>query len=199
MTLRVVVIGPAENDVHTLSATLSRALADPGTRQVIYLGQDGAATRAVEAHRQLGLSQDLFLAQAVELALSGSPEQVQSLLAAEARGRRLSAVRCLPEPPSRAVEMLERWILLAVFDKAVLDEDDIANTHVILYGKTEQPALARFGPRCFFSPGPLSGGHVGHLELQPNGDLYLQVRDLAGRILQSEVLAAIPAKFVVTP
>lgn len=198
MTWRVVAIGPAAGCEQTLIDVLERALAHSDTRQVIYLGQDGAATAAVEKLRG-GLSAEHFLTQAVEVALRGSATQVAALLASDARGQRLSLVRCLPPAPARAVEMLERWILLSVFDKAILDEDDIANAHVILYGKSDSSALTRIGPRCFFSPGPLANGRIGVLSVSNQGDLELHIEDLEGRILQQDELPTGPPKLVVTP
>lgn len=197
MTLRVVVIGPADQRDSALSEVLDRALSDPLTAQVLYLAHDGAATRVLSAH-PTALSEQAFLSRAVDVALRGSADDIAALLRDEARGKRLSAVRSLPPPPARAVEMFERWMLLSVYDKAVLEEDDIANAQVILYGKSDRPALTRFGPRCFFSPGPLSAGCTGLLELQPNGDLALQLVQLDGTLREREQLPALPAKFVVT-
>lgn len=197
MTLRVVVVGPADNMDATLTEVVDRALFDPLTTQVLYLAHDGAASRVLSQH-PTALSEQAFLSQAVDVALAGSAEDIAALLAAEARGNRLSAVRCLPAAPARAVEMLERWMLLSVYDKAVLEEDDIANAQVILYGKSERPALTRFGPRCFFSPGPLSAGCIGVLELQNNGDLVLQIVQLDGQVREHEHLPALPPKLVVT-
>jgi len=44
-------------------------------------------------------------------------------------------VRRLPPPPARAIEMIDDRVVLLVHDKAVLDEEDIANAHLIVYGK----------------------------------------------------------------
>ena len=94
--------------------------------------------------------------------------------------------------------MFERWMLLAVHDKAVLDKDDIANARVILYGKSKQADIKRFGPRCFFTPGPLETGLVGKLELDEGGDLVIRICELDGTIQAEQVLPAKHAKFVVT-
>lgn len=198
MSWRVVAIGPAGGHSASLVQVLERILGHEETRQVIYLGQDNAASQAVE---QLagGMPEERFLREAVHVALQGSAEELAALLQSEAQGQRLSAVRCLPPAPARAVEMLERWMLLSVFDKAILDEDDIANAHVILYGKSDSAALKRFGPRCFFAPGPLSGGHLGVLSVSSAGDLILDLQDLRGNTVQREEFPAGPAKVVVTP
>lgn len=198
MSTKVAVIGPAAGEARVLTETIQWALSDPSVRQVIYLGDDDVAAEAVSELLKSSLSPSDFWTDAANVALRGSTTDIEALLDAEARGRRLSCVRSLPEAPARAVEMLERWILLAVHDKAILDEDDIANAHVVLYGKSQEPAFKRFGRRCFFCPGPLSKGNVGFLELMPEGDLKLMLTDLSGAELNSETLKANSAKLVVT-
>ena len=43
-------------------------------------------------------------------------------------------------------------------DKAILDEDDVANAHVIVYGEAADADFKRFGPRSFLTPGPVAKG-----------------------------------------
>ena len=198
MATCISVIGPAMGQTNALNQAISVALKDDSVRQVIYLGEDNAAHVVVEQLLADGLTPTNFLTRAVDVAVGGSDQQIRQLLNDEACGRRLAAVRCLPKPPARAIELLDRWILLAVHDKAVLDEDDIANAQVILYGKSDTPMLKRFGQRYFFSPGPLSGGHIGALELKNDGSLVLALKDLAGNVEQKETLLSGASKLTVT-
>ena len=121
------------------------------------------------------------------------------IAAPNANSQGLSLVHRLPDPPARAVELLDRWVLLAVHDKAVLDEEDIANAHVIAYGRADEANCKRFGPRCFFTPGPISGGKLGCVELHADGNLELRVLGLDGGLISSQLLQAGGAKVVVAP
>jgi hypothetical protein len=95
--------------------------------------------------------------------------------------------------------MMEKWIILAVHDKAVLEEDDVANAHVIVYGEAPEAAFKRFGPRAFLTPGPLYKGRVGSIGLRPDGSLELAILDLQGATVLSESIApAAVAKVVIS-
>lgn len=199
MTLSVGVVGPAGADRKPLERALSRFVEDPQTRFVLYLGDDGAATEVVHRWtRTLGMTGAQFVDRAFEVATVGDADDILNLLKEEAAAHRLDRIRCLPEPPGRAIEMLDRWILLAVHDKAILDKDDVANAHVILHGEADTQGFHRFGPRSFFTPGPLAGGRIGRLAVQPSGDLRVQTLDLNGRVDLDEVCDAGDAKLVVT-
>jgi hypothetical protein len=93
--------------------------------------------------------------------------------------------------------MLEKWIILGVHDKAVLEEDDVANAHVILYGEAPEANIKRFGPRSFLTPGPLDKGLVGSLNLRADGALELSLLDLQGKVWVTESVAPALAKLVV--
>ena len=68
-------------------------------------------------------------------------------LQSDAKLARLEFLRTLPPAPARAIEMIGDRIILAVHDKKVLDEEDIANAHVIVYGRSDEMLLKQFGPR----------------------------------------------------
>jgi len=93
--------------------------------------------------------------------------------------------------------MLEKWIVLAVHDKAILDEDDVANAHVIVYGKSSDADFKRFGPRSFLTPGPVSKGRVGRISLRADGGLDVALLDLDGQHVLRESMAPTLAKMVV--
>lgn len=196
---RIAIIGPADGAESALGAALDRLLDDDSLRHVIYLGDDQAVGEVLAGRRRTSLAQEEFLSRGVALACGGQAQDIEALLAEHHAARRLSTVRRLPAAPALAVEMLEKWILLLVHDKAELEEDDIANAHAIVYGRAPKPRFKRFGPRCFFTPGPLSAGHTGLLELSEGGELRLQLVDLDGKVVQSEQLESGGTKFSVTP
>ena len=187
--MRMGIIGTAVGATRELRQAIELFLSDPELKQIIYLGEDDAITQVVThfAHEQL--SDEEFLRRGVELACHGSAAAIRQLLQADQEAQRLSLLRRLPEPPACAIEMLDKWIILAVHDKAVLEEDDVANAHVIVYGHAEKAHYKRFGPRSFLTPGPLSQGLVGSVGLRPDGALELNLLDLDGSKVLTESLA----------
>ena len=58
----------------------------------------------------------------------------------------------------------------------------------------------RFGPRCFFSPGPLGMGHIGLLDdRSESGGVVLKAIDLGGEVSLSEPIQGRGAKVMVAP
>jgi hypothetical protein len=195
--MRMGLIGPATTGAPELTRALTLFSADDDVRRIVYLGTD-AAVDGLAPHGRPGLEQDDFLARAAVLACNGSADEIGALLAQERSAGHIQLLRKLPEPPARAIEMMDNWIVLAVHDKAVLDEDDIANAHIIVYGRSEEPGIKRFGPRCFFTPGPLAGGKVGCLELMPQGHIEVRLLDLGGAVIFREAIRGVGAKLVVS-
>lgn len=208
--MRIGLIGPAEakrsaaspQGKDDLRRALEFLLVDADVQQAIYFGVDDSIDAVVGnwAGEIMGgaADEEAFLSRAAALAIDGTPEAIEGLLNADMFTRRLGLVRKLPQAPARAIEMLDKWIVLGVHDKAVLDEEDIANADVIVYGKADAPHLKRFGPRAFFTPGPLTAGNVGMLELMPDGQLEVSVYDLTGTPVWSETLQSRAAKVVVS-
>ena len=129
----------------------------------------------------------------------GAASALERLLAADAAVQRLDTVRKLPPSPARAVEMLDDRIVLMVHDKAVLDQDDIANAHIVVYGKWPVADLKRFGHRYFFTPGPLGDRKVGIVELEDDGSVAVSLYDPSGAPLFRETLERRTGKVVVAP
>jgi len=195
--MRIGIIGSAPEAERELHQAIELFLADPLLKQILYLGEDDAISRAVGQFSHEQLSEDGFLSNAVGMACHGSAEEIDALLEADRQAQRVSLLRCLPPKPACAIEMLEKWIILGVHDKAMLEEDDVANAHVILYGESSDGNIKRFGPRSFLTPGPLAKGLVGSLNLRADGTLDLALLDLQGKIRVSESVSPALAKLVV--
>jgi hypothetical protein len=196
--MRIGVIGEARKASADLRRALEALLADPEVTQVLYLGADGAVEDTVTAWAAEALGEEAFLSRGAQLACGGRPEDIEQLLSEDRAARRLSAVRTLPGPSARAIEMLEKWIILAVHDTALLDEDDVANAHVIVYGKAAEADFKRFGPRVFLTPGPLGKGKIGRLTLREDGSMDVDLLDLDGKLVRHEEVSPASAKLVVT-
>src|ERR1700755_730496 len=159
--MRIGIIGQAGKSGDDLRRAIDLLLTDPQIKQIIYLGDDSAVDAVLHDFARENLGEDEFLRRGVDLACAGSADDIEGLLAEDRAAQRLSLLRRLAPPPARASEILEKWIGLAVHDKAILDEDDVANAHVIVYGKAAEADFKRFGPRSFLTPGPLAGGRIG--------------------------------------
>lgn len=195
--MRIGLVGPTDNpQLFREAATflLTQLDANP----VIYLG-DGqfAQDELARWSAELG-GNDIersFLDRAIEFADAG-PDEIEALLADDAVLTRLRSIHRLPDPPARAVEMIDDRLLLFVYDKGVLDEEDIANAHMIVYGRGETADLRRFGRRVFFTPGPLATQRVGLLEATTDG-LFALSYDLTGPLVWREALAFAATKVIV--
>jgi hypothetical protein len=132
-----------------------------GADRVVYLGADDALDRAIAGWpTRLGAPTDesAFLDEAVLLAPDAPAAALGDLLARDRKAKRLNDLAALPAPPSRAVELLDDRVVLMVFDKGVLDEDDVANATAIVWGNAREPQLRAIGPRVFLSPGWIGVG-----------------------------------------
>lgn len=192
--MRIGLLGPAEGDETALRDAVEFLLGDAAVDQAIYLGRDDATIgRVITAWAREIFggepSEESFLARGAELAANGTPDEIEELLGAEQSLRRLSAVRTLPPPPTRAIEMIADRILIAVHDKSILDEEDIANASLIVYGNAKEAELRRFGSRYFLTPGPVSKGRVAIIELEEDGTISLVLYETSGLPVWREKMA----------
>lgn len=196
--MKIGLLGPTDDD-DTLREAASFLLGDADADQVVFLG-DGLFLEAALARwaAELGLEGGAtFLDRALRAALADEPRAIEQFLAEDAGARRIVDVRRLPDPPARAVELLDDRIVLFVHDKAVLDEEDIANANLIVYGVAPESQLRKFGRRAFFTPGPLSAGRVGLIESGPEG-FTLSVYDVSGMPVLREALATATTRVMVS-
>jgi hypothetical protein len=195
--VRIGLIGPGEDDA-LLRESARTLLETAAVDQVVYLGDaaylEGATDRW--AHELGVATDDAFLKRALEVAMSGSADDVDALLASDALTARLAHVRKLPPPPARAVELVDDRVVLFVHDKAVLDEEDIANASLVVYGRASEAVFRRFGKRAFFTPGPLSGRRLGVIESTDDG-AFVSLLDLAGQPVLREAILGGSTKLTV--
>lgn len=198
--MRIGLLGPAYGDTEVLREATEFLVGDLAVDQALYLGIDKSLDDVVASWAaELGGEQieDAFLDRAAKLAVSGTAAELEGLIDADLEVRRLGSVRKVPPPPARAIEMIDDRILVIVHDKAVLDEEDIANAHVIVFGKSDEMLLKRFGPRYFFTPGPLAARKVGVIELEGDGRIAIAAYDPSGAPLWREVLQGRGTKMTV--
>ena len=175
--MRIGLVGPAEDNPELLREAAEFLLGDCEVDEAIYLGTDDNVKRVVDAWATeiMGgpATEEAFLREALRVSTEGDANAIAALLDRDIEVRRLNALRCLPPPPARAVEVFDDKVVLFVHDKALLDEEDIANAFLVVYGRGKQLALNRFGPRTFFTPGPLKAGRVAVIEREADGGLAI--------------------------
>jgi len=186
--MRIGLLGPADADAALVREAAEFLLTEACAEQAIYLGADDSAESAYArwSAEVMGesASPEQFLRRTLELARTGDGAQIEDFLRRDKSVQRLLALRQLPPAPARAVEMFEDRVVLFVHDKSQLDAEDIANAYLVVYGRSKAVALNHFGPRTFFSPGPLKLGQVAVLERDSEGNLVIVQLDFStGEVL----------------
>jgi len=197
--MRLGFIGPADTDTAALERAAKLLIVGCEVDQVIYLGEDDALREFVVAHESED-NGDRVEQRVAQVAATGSPSDIEEVLLRLRGARYLEKLRVAPRPPTRAMEMLDDRIVLIVRNKATIGEDDVVNSNIVVYGDAAEMIFKRFGPRCFFSPGPLACGNVGLLDDQSEaGGVVLKAIDLAGEIRWTEPIQGRGAKVMVAP
>ncbi|MEM6962752.1 MAG: hypothetical protein AAF355_04415 [Myxococcota bacterium] len=198
---RIGLVGPCFSDPKILRRALEFLLDEASADEVIYLGVDGKIDRImrewIDEVTHGRFDEVRFLDYAAQLILRGSADEIAELLDADQKVTRLRKIRSVPRPPERDVEMVSDRIVLVVYDKAILDEDDIANATLIVYGKSSEVFLKQFGPRYFFTPGPLEQNRVAVIEVDSEQSVSIVAYDLQGTLVFRETLSARATKMQV--
>jgi hypothetical protein len=197
--MRLGFIGPADADPAALQSAARLLVSDLDADAVLYLGAD-AALKAFIAGQPARGGQGVVGHRIADVAESGSPEDIGRVLRVLRGARILAKLRVVPRPPARSVEMIADRVVLVVHRKTDINEEDLINASVVVYGNGPELQFKRFGPRCFFSPGPLEQGKVGLLEeSSDDGGVVLQAFELDGTMLWSEPVHGRGAKVMVSP
>lgn len=195
--MRLGFIGPANTDAVALERAAKLLICDLEVDAVIYLGEDDALRDFVAAHEP---DENDLEQRVAEVAATGSADDIEDVLRKLRGARYLGKLRVAPPAPRRAMEMLDDRIVLIVRNKSTIGEEDVINSNVVVYGDATELMFKRFGPRCFFSPGPLGMGHIGLLDdRSESGGVVLKAIDLSGEVSLSEPIQGRGAKVMVAP
>jgi hypothetical protein len=199
--MRLGFIGPAGTDTAALESAARLLIVGFEVDQVVYLGEDEALEEFMSEHRATRDADGAPFEQRVaRVAATGSPTDIEGVLRGLRSARYMEKVRVAPPPPTRAMEMLDDRIVLIVRNKATIGEEDVINSNLVVYGDAGELMFKRFGPRCFFSPGPLQDGHVGVLDDQSeSGGVELKAVDVNGGVWWTEPIQGRGAKVMVAP
>ncbi len=192
-------VGPAESSSALLEQAVGQLVSELEVDTVVYLGSD-EAIRDFIAAQQRDQSEESFEQRVAEVAATGSPAEITEVVRSLRGARYLEKLRLLPQPPANAIEMLDDRIILLVREKSSLGEEDVVNSNVVIYGDAKELAFKRYGPRCFFSPGPLERGHLGILDDEAEGGgITLRAIDLTGEVVWTEPIQGRGARMKVAP
>jgi hypothetical protein len=191
--MRLGLLGPAGGDVSALGRAAEFLLLKAGVSRAIYLGVDGSLDRAVAiwARKLVGddPSDEHAWKRAAEVALAGTPEQIDKLVGLERARLRLKALEALPEQVGRTIEMLGDRVAVLIHDKALLDEEDILAANLLFYGKSDGPLIKKIGARWFVTPGPIGSEGGGIAVLDDEGeDITVSIFDSVGKPGPKEAL-----------
>ncbi|MFW2388029.1 MAG: hypothetical protein ACN4G0_06820 [Polyangiales bacterium] len=197
--MRLGFIGPAKSDVAALERAAKLLVCDLEVDTLIYLADD-EALHAFTAKHEPGVSDVPIDQQVAQVAASGTPDEIEGVLRKLRGARYLGKLRVAPPSPTRAMEMVDDRIALIVRNKSTIGEEDVINSNIVVFGDAKELMFKRFGPRCFFSPGPLEAGHLGLLDdKSESGGVALQAFGLDGEIVWSEPIQGRGAKVMVAP
>lgn len=194
--MRLGLLGPAsKGDVGALGRGAEFLLNGARVHRAIYLGNDGALDRAVAAWARKLVGDDPSDAgawtRAAAIALDGTPAQIDRFVTTERARLRLKALEALPEQVSRTIEMVGDRVAVLIYDKAMLDEEDILAANILLFGKSDKPLVRKIGTRWFVSPGTItsSGGGLAVLDDEQD-DVVVTLYDVNGKPTHREVLSS---------
>jgi len=183
--MRLGLLGPAAGDLAGLARAAEFLLNSVKVVRAIYLGDDHAIeeTVALWAESLVGSdpSDEAVWGRAIEMALRGTPEQIDAFLHAERARLRLKSLEALPKE-GRSVEMFGDKVAILVHDKSLLDEEDIFSAQFLVYGKSDVPMVKKIGSRWFVTPGPIGAAGGGAILLEDNDvDVVATVFDASGK------------------
>jgi hypothetical protein len=157
--MRLGILGPANGDLIGLARAAQLLVDEAHAQKVIYVADDGALDRVVInwASEIVGANpsgEGLFKRAAARCA-KASHHDIDQFVEGERARLRLEVFVSLPGKHSRTVEILDGRVVLFVFDKAILTEEDIVAAQLLIFGKAREPVIRRVGARVFLTPGPI--------------------------------------------
>lgn len=192
--MRLGLLGPAGNDIGALGRAAEFLLNGARVHRAIYLANDGALDRAVAAWAKKLVSgdpsDDAAWKRAADAITSGNPEHIDRFVSTERARLRLKALETIPDAAARTVEMIGDRVAVLIYDKAMLDEEDIQLANLLVFGKSDEPLIKKIGTRWFLSPGAIGCKGGGMAVVDDEGDeTKVTIYDAAGAAGLKETLS----------
>jgi hypothetical protein len=187
-------LGPAEGDVLGLGRAAEFLLVTVKVSRAVYLGIDPSLDKAVAAWARKLVgddpSDDAAWRRAADVAIAGTPPEIDRFVAVERARMRLKTLETLPHG-GRTIEMVGDRVAVLIHDKAALDEEDILAANLLIFGNSAEPLVKKIGTRWFVSPGHIGSPNGGVAVLEDDGsDIVCTVYDAAGKPTIRESLAS---------
>jgi hypothetical protein len=86
-------------------------------------------------------------------------------------------------------------VAVLIYDKALLDEEDILAANILAFGRSEGPLVRKIGQRWFVTPGPIGSQEGGVAVLDDEKEeIVLTIFDSTGKPTQRETLQTVRGK-----
>jgi hypothetical protein len=193
--VRLGLLGPANGDVLGLGRAAEFLLTTAKVTRAVYLGIDASLDKAVAAWARKLVgddpSDDAAWRRAADIAIAGTPPDIDRFVAVERARMRLKTLETLPQG-GRTIEIVGDRVAVLIHDKAQLDEEDILAAQLLVFGKSAEPLVKKIGARWFVSPGHIGSPTGGVAVLDDEDvDVVCTVYDLQGKVTTREALPAL--------
>jgi hypothetical protein len=192
--MRLGLLGPAMGREDTLERAMRFLQREIDVHRAVYLDIDDALERVVRrwAESLVGGEPDesAIFARAAEKCAAATPEQIDRFIQAELERRSLQVFESLAGEDTRAIELMNGRVVVMIYDKATLDEEDIVSASVLAFGKGREPLVKQVGSRWFLSPGTLEHFGVMTLEDLEDGIHLVQFDSLCREVRRERLIAA---------
>jgi hypothetical protein len=188
--MRLGVLGPAQGDLPALARSAQHLLDEGHAEKVIYVSDDDALDRVVGgwAHNLVGSDPtEGAIFERAARCVAAPPGSIDAFVESERARLRVKVLVSLPSG-QRTIELLDGRVALFVFDKAILDEEDIVAASILIYGKSPVPLIKKVGARTFFSPGPIGSDGGAALLDDGVGGVLIEVKNVRGAVTAREVV-----------
>jgi hypothetical protein len=171
--MRLGILGPCQGDLPALAHAAQHLLDEARVERVIYLSEDDALEKIVFswARDLVGgdPTEDALYDRAAARCATATAAEIDDFVAHERARLRLKVFVSLPRGRSRSLEILDGRVVLFVYDKAMLDEEDISAASLFVFGKSAASVIKKVGARTFLSPGPIGSDTGGSALLDDTG------------------------------
>jgi hypothetical protein len=197
--VRLGLLGPADGDVLGLGRAAEFLLTTVKVSRAVYLGVDASLDKAVAAWARKLVgddpSDDAAWRRAADVAIAGTPHEIDRFVTVERARMRLKTLETLPLG-GRTIEMVGDRVAVLIHDKAALDEEDILAANLLIFGKSVEPLVKKIGTRWFVSPGHIGAPTGGAAVLDDEGpEIMCTVYDGMGKAtIREALLAGRPSK-----
>jgi hypothetical protein len=155
--MRLGLLGPAQGQEPALGKAVRFLARELRVDRAVYLGIDRALDRVIETYAAElvgpNAGEAALFRRATERCLSATAEEIDGFVKNEREREGLKVFESLPGAGTRAIEILSGKVVVMIYDKGMLDEEDILPAALLVFGRSKEALVKRVGRRWFISPG----------------------------------------------